>query len=205
MTFEEELQRSLLAYILKAKNLKTQEEWLDHHICNSTFGEYTGAYDHFINQPRYDIGVVFLPDIICIKTINSFFPEKFKKDCFEIVLLDTQQRKVLYYLLCIPTLYGVCPISWRIGFYDKEQYLHDIDIIILQNVLMYYNLCIDYRNKYGDNMYYWSGIIRILAKKGFNVYECKDKDVYEMIPQDLLPSFIGRISDASVSFVVGNL
>ncbi|ECH3025874.1 hypothetical protein FOU50_24520, partial [Salmonella enterica] len=95
MTFEEELQRSLLAYILKAKNLKTQEEWLDHHICNSTFGEYTGAYDHFINQPRYDIGVVFPPDIICIKTINSFFPEKFKKDCFEIVLLDTQQRKVL--------------------------------------------------------------------------------------------------------------
>ncbi|ECB7203256.1 hypothetical protein CRF12_004108 [Salmonella enterica subsp. enterica serovar Glostrup] len=70
---------------------------------------------------------------------------------------------------------------------------------------MYYNLCIDYRNKYGDNMYYWLDIIRILAKKGFNVYECKDKDVYEMIPQDLLPSFIGRISDASVSFVVGNL
>ncbi|EAT2981427.1 hypothetical protein EDY93_18615 [Salmonella enterica] len=205
---DKDMEAVYLARILKGRNPKTEEEWLDYHICWCAFNndDYMGAYDHFIMQPRYNIGVVFPPEIICVKTIQSYFPQHFRENCFEIVLLDTEQRLVLYYLVCIPTQDGVCPISWRIPSNTKAEYLHDIDVVILQDVLMTHNLCIDYRNKCGGNIYYWSGIIRIMSfDKGYNVYERNGSAVDRLTPKDLLPNFIRRIDNVETSFIVGDL
>jgi hypothetical protein len=166
-----EMKKSTLARILKAKHLNSEEEWLKYYLYGHHFGLTTTAYDHFIDKPQLDLGIKFPDNIICIKTDECFFPKQFQRyPCQEIVILDTDKQQVLYYLLCIGQVDTVCPVSWRIAEPRYDKILSDIGLITLQYVLETHILCINHRNMYSGNMWYWHGIIRALSDKGYHVY-----------------------------------
>ncbi|MDK9585028.1 hypothetical protein [Lelliottia wanjuensis] len=171
MDIFEEMKKATLARIMKAKNLNSEEEWLKYYLHGHHFGLSTTAYDHFIDKPKLDLGIKFPDNIICIKTDDCFFPKEFQQNpCQEIVILDTDKQQVLYYLLCIGQADTVCPLSWHIAEPRYDEILSKIGLIILQYVLGQHVLCIDHRNMYSGNIYYWHGIIRALSEKGYHVY-----------------------------------
>lgn len=170
----EDMQKASLARKLKAKNLKSEEEWLKYHLADFHFGVVDNIYDKYKDYPRFDLGVKFPDHIVCIKTNDCFFPKEFQqKPCFEIFILDTDKQQVIYYTLGIVQTDTVCPLSWRIADHDYAEYLSDteIDIVILKHILETTNLCIDHRNMYGGNVWYWNGVIKELGvKHGYFVY-----------------------------------
>ncbi|MDM3315973.1 hypothetical protein [Citrobacter sp. Cb220] len=167
----EEMKKATLARILKAKNLKSEEEWLKYYLYGHHLILTQAAYDHFEDKSKLDLGIKFPDNIICIKTDDCFFPKEFQQNpCQEIVILDTDKHQVLYYLLCIGHADTVCPLSWRIAEPCYDEILSNIGLITLQHVLETHILCIDQRNMYSGNMWYWHGVIRALCAKGYQVY-----------------------------------
>ncbi|EAP1797307.1 hypothetical protein D7B42_03400 [Salmonella enterica] len=171
MDIFEEMKEATLARIMKAKNLNTEEEWLEYYLQAHHFGLTTAAYDHFIDKPKLDLGIKFPDNIICVKTDDCFFPKQFQQNpCQEVVILDTNNQQVLYYLLCIGQADTVCPLSWRIAEPRYDEILSKIGLVILQYVLGQHILCIDHRNMYVGAIWYWHGVIRELSGKGYPVY-----------------------------------
>lgn len=205
MDIFEEMTKSTLARILKAKNLKSEEEWLKYYLCGHHFTLTQAAYDHFKDKPKLDLGIRFPDNIICIKTDDCFFPKEFQQNpCQEIVILDTDKQQVLYYLLCIGQKGTVCPLSWRIAEPRYDGILSKIGLTSLEYMLEEYPLCIDYRNVYAGNIYYWHGVIRALSDKGYHVYGAISSDteteytdfakVYPITQQDMRSAFIEKLA-----------
>lgn len=205
MDIFEEMKKATLARILKAKNLNSEEEWLKYYLTGHNFGLTTTAYDHFVDKPKLDLGIKFPDNIICIKTDDCFFPKKFQQNpCQEIVILDTDKQQVLYYLLCIGQKDTVCPLSWRIAEPRHDEILSNIGLITLQYLLGQHVLCIDHRNIYSGNMWYWHSITRALSDKGYYIFrvifpdrETQSIDLAQtklMKPYDFGDNFIMQLS-----------
>lgn len=212
----EDMQKAFLADRLKAKNLKSEEEWLEYHLGDFHFGVVDNIYDKYKNYPRFDLGVKFPDHIVCIKTNDCFFPKEFQqKPCFEIFILDTNKQQVIYYTLGIVQTDTVCPLSWRIADHDYAEYLSDteIDIVILRHILETTNLCIDHHSMYGGNLWYWNGVIRELGvKHGYSVYSVIEPNraidhinfqrAKLMKPNDFCSSFIVKLTIDDYCFII---
>ncbi|NDO81608.1 hypothetical protein CJP72_12790 [Citrobacter sp. NCU1] len=172
MTFQDRLEKATLTRILKSKNLQTEKEWLDFYLFGHHFNLTATAYNHYKDKPKFNLGIKFPDHIICVKTEDCFFPKKFQHNtCFEIVILDLSKQQVIYYTLCIGQVDTICPLSWRVADHRYNEFISDtdIDLVILKHLLDITSLCIDHRNMYGGNVWYWNGIIRTLGKN-YSVY-----------------------------------
>lgn len=179
MNFEDKMKQSTLARILKAKAITDKDEWLKHHLDSYQFGGQE-TYEHFKGEPVYTVVDDILPEhLVCIKIENCFSSKQIQDlTGFEIVILDTSKEVIVYYLLCLPALMKntVHPVSWRNPDYIYLNDLHNVDVVILGQVLNDVNLCIDSHAHIAGNTEYWGSIIRYFYHRGYEVLSFSDTD-----------------------------
>ncbi|ECD9610903.1 hypothetical protein FNZ18_16260 [Salmonella enterica subsp. salamae] len=203
MNIDGKMKQSTLARILKAKAITDKDEWLKHHLDSYQFGGQE-AYEHFKGEHVYIIKSFELPEhLVCIKTDNCLISKQVPSVTgFEIAILDTQRHIVVYYLLCLPTDIDntVCPVSWRIASAEYAGVLHNVDVVILGQVLKQSSLCIGSNALIAGNSDYWCGIIRYFYKHNFKVCSIPSSDKINRIENLSSCNFMRR-SDMKTYFI----
>ncbi|MRS14102.1 hypothetical protein GJV06_04255 [Enterobacteriaceae bacterium RIT691] len=172
-----------------------EHKYLEKYTSYSTFYQNQNAYDFYKEKPLYDIEHNAPPYFVFVRTTDNLYPQYDNEDCFEVTVLDTNRKQLVFCFLCFVEGLSICPVTWFTPeFKSVSPYLHNLLDLFFEDLMKTYVLRIDHRQGYSAHTYFWLKRARYLSEQGHQLFLCNRRSHARTLihPNNINPHHMNR-------------